>query len=826
MIMVEVGLRRFIGNTVQFGRAIVSPLDTATHYGQGSGWKCIDAPRREIVDSISPHLRTGKRVVEWVCILLLSLWVMFDCHAASGNGNQLPVEHALSFDDDILPLFRLRCVRCHGPARQEGKLDLSTARGVALGGISGDAIRVGNAQSSEIFRRIADNDMPPEAPLSRAERLQVEHWIETGAVGLPSEEAETSATTHWSFRSLQPTPVPHWPETSRGGTDIDRFLSAKLQTRGLQLGLEADRSTLIRRVSFGVTGLPPTPAQMAAFLTDSGEGAYSRMVERYLASQHYGERWGKYWLDVAGYADSEGYFDADSVRPLAYRYRDYVIRSINQDKPFDQFIREQIAGDELAKYDPSGNPAPQSRELLEATHFLRNAEDGTEASNGDPNMALRDRQAVLDATIEILGSVLFGITFQCAKCHDHKFEPVTQRDYYSLQAILAPAFNLRNWIVPSARYVYAATNEEHAEFMKAFKRGQVTEADRPGKIAAVRDVSPVPPEVFVLLGGDINSAGEKVGPMGPAMLTDNDFANRSDVGYSGSTGYRLAFATWLTRPNSRPAALLARLHVNRIWQHHFGTGLVASADNFGFSGDRPTHPELLEWLANQFVDSGWSSKAIHRLILNSAAYRQSSRLDTRAFHIDPENRLLWRMPVRRLDAEQIYDALNLISGQLDLQMGGPAVATVRDGDGEVVAMKVNGQGARRAVYIQQRRSLVPTIMQLFDAPSMVTNCVKRVESTIPLQSLAMLNSQFAMARAELFAKSVALEAGEANDQRVIRAFQITLARQPAGEELRASLQFIREQTRIYSDSSPVPQRRAWTDFCHSLLASNAFLYVD
>lgn len=637
-----------------------------------------------------------------------------------------------------------------------------------------------------------------------------------------------SEPEHWSFRRLNAGDVPRVEQEANCRTDCDRFLLAGLQSKGLTFNPEADRATLIRRVSFDLTGLPPTLEELAIFLSDSEPDAYERMVERYLASLHYGERWGKHWLDIAGYADSNGYFDSDTERPLAYRYRDYVIRSINNDKPFDRFIREQLAGDQLAKFSPAGEPTAESIELLEATHFLRNAQDGTADSNGNEVEVLRDRHAVLDATVEIFGSALFGLTLQCARCHDHKFEPVTQRDYYALQAVLAPAFDTKNWVVPTERYVMMPNSESSATSSKGSGRATDSLPSMPDKIAIVKDVSATPPDVFILEQGDFLSPGEKVRPAGLEVLSspDNSFSTHARATAGPSTGYRLAFAKWLTQPDSRPAALLARVHVNRIWQHIFGRGLAPTPGNLGVSGQPPTHPELLEWLAGQFIDSGWSSKAVHRLILNSAAYRQSSASNPVAAERDPENKLLWRMPLRRLDAESIYDALMAVSGDLDLSMGGPATAAVPVDLGEFLVPEKLAGGKRRAVYLQQRRTQVPTFLAVFDAPSIVTNCVERLPSTVPMQSLALLNSEFILTRAAGFAKRVALAAGDDSDARIELAFRLALSREPDADELRASYQFLRSQARHYASSNLAPQRQAWVDFCHSLIASNAFLYIE
>ena len=342
--------------------------------------------------------------------------------AGAGDGQAAP-----SLERQVLPLLKARCVKCHGPAKREGKLNLASKKGLARGGKSGKLLAAGLPDKSLIWVRVADDEMPPEEPLTDDEKSIIRRWVEGGAAGLPEiASGEPEAADHWAFAPLR-APEPPAIHDARGVRNpVDRFLQAALEAAGLSLGPEADRTTLVRRVCFDLTGLPPTPEDVATFLADDKPAAYERMVERYLASPRYGERWGKYWLDAAGYADSNGYFAADTERPLAYRYRDYVIRSWNADKPFDQFIREQLAGDELSGFQRGDLATPETLDLIVATHFLRNAPDGTGESDGNPDEVRADRYAVLEGTIEVLGSSLFGLTFQCARCHDHKFEPVSQ----------------------------------------------------------------------------------------------------------------------------------------------------------------------------------------------------------------------------------------------------------------------------------------------------------------------------------------------------------------------------------------------------------------
>ncbi len=998
---------------------------------------------------------------------------------------------SLTLDRHVLPLFKARCVKCHGPAKREGKLNLASPKSLARGGENGSLVTPGHPEESLLWQRIDDGEMPPKEPLSPDERAIILRWIEGGAAGLPKLTADDSESAdHWAFARLRPPHVPAVRDPSRVRGAIDGFLQAALEEQGLTLGPEADRATLVRRVSFDLTGLPPSLPEIAKFLADSSPDAYERMVDRYLASPRYGERWGKYWLDAAGYADSNGYFAADSDRPLAYRYRDYVIRSWNADKPFDQFLREQIAGDELARFRKGQEATSEAVDLLVATHFLRNAPDGTGESDGNPDELRADRYAVLEGTIEILGSTLFGMTFQCARCHDHKFEPFTQKDYYQLQAILYPAFPVENWAKPNDRVVEApltdelrawesrskaldadaskvkseyrawaernrekgvarfqddfetgrlaprwsptapgddapggavnvdsesapgavikngtlriiesgaagdrwlsttqafdwtpdevggwiqatfdlvdrkladdgtpaervgyflathdfqdngpkpkgnilidgnpaggaavhvdypgkdthaagtvgeahyepghrfgvrVTNEgagkfrlEHIvdwmpegkavaltakdlpdggfgfeyccgrsfvvdnvlietgarptkavaakakarrdEYEKALKAIEAKRKERPGRLAWVSDLSSKPPVVHLLKRGGYSDFGPVVEPGAPSVLLDpsNPFAVVPPFPGSESSGRRLAFARWITQPGARASALLARVTVNRAWQHHFGSGLAATPENLGYSGAAPTHPELLDALAQSLIDSNWSMKALHRQILNSSAYRQASAPVAKATKIDPDNRLLGRFPMRRLDAESVRDAMLAVSGELDDRMGGRYVPAKQEGTGEVTVQESADGAHRRSVYLQQRRTAVVGMLQVFDAPSLVTNCTRRNATTIALQSLSLLNSDFVLARARAFSRRLDREAGPDADDRIDRAFELALGRAPTKEDRAAARKFLDEQPRRHV-GRPDAVERSWADFCQAVLASNAFLYVE
>lgn len=1021
----------------------------------------------------------------------LACWTLFPIFAigdfASGAAPDL--------HRDVLPVLKAHCVRCHGPAKQEGELNLSLPTAIARGGENGRPLNPDDWSASLLWKRVAADEMPPEAPVPREDKELLRQWIEAGAPGLPAEvPAKPDGDEHWAYQPLRPIPPPSVGDASRLRTSLDAFVQARLEAVGLTLAPETDRETLIRRVAFDLTGLPPTPEEIDKFLSDDSERAYESLVERYLASPHYGERWGKFWLDAAGYADSNGYFNADTDRPLAFRYRDWVVDAINADQPFDQFVREQLAGDELAGYSTGEEITQEMLPLLTATHFLRNSPDGTDSSDGNDDERRADKYAVLEGTMQIMGSSLFGLTTQCARCHDHKFEPFKQRDYYQLQAVLYPAFHVENWSYPKDRHLPAATSDavraweararevetriaaERASF-EAWRRekqprGQIlfqdrfddatsplsatwsnsapgdrapagqpgvnldssnapgalpdagrlrivesgdegdrafstrqafdwtpdacggwiqatfdlveaedetpyvayflalrdfndvgesaggnvlidgardgkatvhvdypgadsrtlgrigdseyvpgsnfgvrvtnrgdgkfelaqlvngvpeaevltlAAADLPdggfgfeyccgrsfsidnvrietndgspdgvaaemsfaaeqmgrqqlltesiaalesqrgeplGQLAFAADLAPAPPRTPLLERGDYKSPLEWVDAAAPAMISEP--ANPADLNglaSERSTGRRLAFAQWLTRPDSRAAALLARVTVNRWWAHHFGVGIVATPENVGYSGAPPTHPELLEFLAAELVRNGWSAKELHRLILHSAVYRQTSRAESLGARLDPNAQLLSRFPLRRLDAESIRDAMLAVSGELDRARGGPYVPTDRAEDGDVVVQPTAGGGTRRSIYLQQRRSQVLGLLDVFDAPSLVTNCTQRVQTTIPLQSLKLLNSEFVRDRAAALARRTANASGADQSSRLWRLYRLAIGRAPTDAELRSSMEFLTRQPLDYADQAHA-EELAWTDLCQALLASNAFLYVQ
>jgi hypothetical protein len=651
-------------------------------------------------------------------------------------------------------------------------------------------------------------------------------------------DRETTAKNgkdHWAFRRIVKLAVPVVTHADQVRTPVDAFILKPLEGKGLTLNPLSNHATLLRRLSFDLTGLPPGRDELEQFVADHSPDAYARAVDRLLASPHYGERWGKYWLDVAGYADSNGYFNADSDRPFAYRYRDYVIRSVNSDKPFDQFVREQLAGDELSGDTANAPLTPEAVELLTATHYLRNGQDGTSESDGNPDERQTDRATALQGTLQITMNALFGVTIQCARCHDHKFEPVSQADYYALQSIFYPAFpayDADHWVKPNDRLreipnlaLRRSQTETPIRATKKGKRAKKLEDPHAGKLAWVTDVMSPPPPMRVQNRGIYGDFGQSVVPAGLSVLCDGSPELDVKVPCPGSrsTGRRLAFAKWLTNPDSRASALLARVMVNRIWQRHFGTGIVATPDNLGLAGSPPSHPELLEYLADVFRQSGWSMKAVHRQILLSTTYQQSSLAPKEALAADANNRLLSRFPMVRLDAEALHDAMLAVSGELSERLYGPYIPIDRGDDGSIVAQGDGESICRRAIYLQQRRTQVATALELFDAPVMVSNCPVRGTSTVPLQSLALLNSAFVRDRAAAFAKLIFRH--RSTECAVQSALRAAFNREPTAVEQRSSVQFVHEQTGTYP-SEKNPHERAWIDFCQMLLASNAFLYVE
>jgi hypothetical protein len=743
----------------------------------------------------------------------------------------------------------------------------------------------------------------------------------------------------WAFSA------PVWPAVPRVVSagwvrnPIDAFIAARLEAKGLRPSPEADRRTLIRRVTFDLTGLPPTPEEVEAFVRESAarpQAAYEKLVDRLLASPRHGERWALYWLDLVRFAESDG-FKADDPRPTAWRYRDYVIGALNQDKPYDRFVREQLAGDELYPGDP---------DALIATAFNRHYPDEYNARNLEQR-----RQEILNDMTDTTAQVFLGLTVGCARCHDHKFDPISQKDYYRLQAffsgyrapddlvlnrpeeVAAYRERLRVWEEKTdavrrqmgeleAPYRRKLSGRDKSKFARELQdaydtppekrtplqhqladmlarqvrvnTGQMTKAMKPevrkewqalskqltafdalrprplAVTMGLTDVGPVAPATYLLKRGNMHNKGALVQPgflsaidPGPVTITPPPGAK--------STGRRGALARWLTRPDH---PLTARVLVNRLWQHHFGRGLVGTPSDFGEQGERPTHPELLDWLAREFVERGWSMKALHRLMVTSATYRQTSQLriadrglriegpSSRAASplpsnpqsairnpqsVDPDNRLLWRMNRRRLEGEALRDAMLSASGLLNLTMGGPSVFPELPKElgvprgGWAVTPDAHARN-RRSVYVFVKRNLRYPLFGAFDAPDANETCARRHVSTNAPQALMLLNGKLTQEIAQAFAARVLREAGNERTAILDRVYRLALGRSPAAREAGLAAAFLDRQTALLrarldqkaAVALPVPVPAAVdpafagavVDLCHVLLNVNEFAYVD
>jgi hypothetical protein len=801
------------------------------------------------------------------------------------------------------------------------------------GGESGPALVPGASARSLLFELIHKGDMPPgkEGKLTAEEIALVKAWIDGGApttlAGSPAETVGRTITEEdrkfWAFQKPVRPPVPRVRSAERVRTPIDAFVLAKLESAGLTLSPDSDRPTLLRRVCFDLIGLPPSPEEVEAFRADARPDAYERLVDRLLTSPHYGERWGRHWLDAAGYADSVGGDnDPGQVFPREgmWRYRDYVVRALNEDKPFDRFLTEQLAGDEMEDWRSAPVLTAAMREHLIATGFLRTSVDHTTEQELN---RLFERYQVLYDTIENLTSNLLGLTVACARCHDHKFDPISQVEYYRLLAVLKPVYNPEKWIQPQNHHLddasakekeaidrhnaeiarqVAELNKQIAAIRRPYERrlfdavlvsvpeavradavaaletspekrnavqkrlaekfgpllkisqeavtralddnDRIEVAERQRKIAALEGQRQsfgkiqaawepgegVIPPAYVFRRGNLMTRGAEVQPGLFAVLTDPRSPTLIPSPQPGgkTSGRRTAWARWLTRPDH---PLTARVFVNRVWQQYFGEGIVATSDNFGRLGARPTHPELLDWLATEFVHNGWKVKNLHRLIVTSAVYRQSSVYQPGLAAVDPGNQLLWRMRLRRLESEAVRDAVLAVSGQLDRTSGGPPVPIEPHPDGMVVVpakgLPTPTAPFRRSLYLFARRNYNLTLLNVFDQPVMAANCTRRVHSAVPLQSLTLLNDAFMLDQADHFAARVAAAAGS-QQRRIEAAFRLAFAREPSQTEAATSAAFLNKLRERYAGENLSPaeaERKALARLCHMLLCANEFLYV-
>ncbi len=827
--------------------------------------------------------------------------IAFVVNLGSINPIIMAADSLLSYERDIRPIFRAHCFDCHGATEEiEGELDLRLVRFLLTGGDSGPAIELQHPEQSLLIDRIESGEMPPgDAHVSQSELETLKTWIKQGAntlrtepesippgLGITPEERD-----FWAFKPIQALSaeelnhqVPNRIATNlidkqfvletieqltrslkEAGTDEQTTLATRselLEIADELFAPQADKPTLIRRAFHDLLGLPPSPEQMQHWMDHAEPNWYSAMLDFLLDSPQYGERWGRHWLDIAGYSDSEGYTNNDTVRQWAWKYRDWVIQSLNQDKPLNEFVWEQLAGDELAG-PRQGDLTEEQISLLTATGFLRMAADGTGSGANTPEA----RNQVIADTLKIVGTSLLGLSVQCAQCHDHRYDPIPQQDYYALRAVFEPAMNWQKWQVPGTRqqslytqadrdaaaaieeeaqvvakekqqeldrYMSEALKQElerqPAELRETLKMAYGTPANErspeqqdllkrhpsvnitPGNlyqyipdsktklaefdkrmneirskkpeeqfIRALTEPQEPPPETKLFHRGDHQQPKQSVLPhaLQIACPENQTTSFESNDLESPTTGRRLAFAKWLT---SAEHPLFRRVIANRIWLHHFGSGIVKTPSDFGRLGNHPSHPQLLDWLALELSGQQWSLKSIHRTIMDSKVYRQSrgvpfnpELINNKQHLSETTKRLLTNHQYAfanliRLDAEAMRDSILAISGKLDPTLGGKPVAIKEDETGAIV---VEGASGRRSVYIQSRRTKPVSLLQAFDAPVMETNCELRASSTVATQSLMMLNGNFILENAKALADRVATEAQPLPSARIDELPQIT-----------------------------------------------------
>ena len=824
-------------------------------------------------------------------------------------------QRAPLFKDEILPVLEKSCVSCHSPERKMGGLDLSTFAGLMAGGASGPVVAPGKPERSLLWMQIDSGRMPMGGKMTSANKQLIRAYLEHGR--FPQDQLDQAAQAReaakitpearrwWSFVPPVASPVPAVKQMGLVRTPIDAFVEAKLEAKGWTMQPEAERVTLMRRLYFDLTGLAPTPAEAQAFLSDRSSGAYEKLVDRLLASDRYGEHWARHWLDIAGYSDTRG--DAgDGEREVSYKYRDYVIRSFQANKPIDRFLLEQFAGDQLVNYKPGTAPTPEQIEALTATGFLRTIADITD------NQTIYEVDKYFDAlqkTVETSLSSVMGLSVGCARCHDHKFDPLLQRDYYKLTAVFQAVWDPENWlaanlgfgpwpsrmvldmpqkereawiadvtsndakairrledlldasyqrfraelrmgreIAPARRLELRKLIEDDPDleidrnapkdvmsdeemdkrfpelkqwkdelFEKKAARRKKQSAIEPNFIEAAWDVSKTPSPTYVLTRGNYLAPGMKVEPGLPAVL-DNPakpfaFPDPKEHPEWNHTGRRLTLAKWLV---SRENPLTARVFVNRVWQFHFGEGIVRSVDDFGVQGDKPSHPELLDTLAVQFQEHHWDLKWLTKQIVMSQVYRQGSAEIAEPLKMDPSNHLLWRKAPLRLEAETIRDSMLLVSGLLDSKMYGRQEPLNRGVDGQWMEDDEKGNGRRRSIYLKQSRTRPVAFLHAFDSPTMNTDHeTQRFRSALPTQSLALLNSPFIEKVSKAFSSQLLEQSGGAIDLAVERAFVAAYSRPAKPGEMAVAKEF------LAAADNP---REGLRLFVQALLGANDFLY--
>ena len=749
------------------------------------------------------------------CVIAFAVTVTIGCHSAFAR-DPIPTAQVEFFEQRIRPILETHCYECHSEAAAKNKklkagLKLDSREGSHRGGDSGAAVVPKDLKQSLIISALRHEDwqMPPKGKLSAAVIADFVRWIELGAPD-PREATTDSpvisntlaakGTSHWSFQPLLAEELPDDANDSWSLQRSDRFVRVKHHEHGLHAAREADAETLLRRVSLDLIGLPPTREEVGEFLSDQSPDAYERVVDRLLASPHFGERWGRHWLDLARYADSSG-FHNDLDRPTAWRYRDWVMRSLNDDMPYSRFVAEQLAGDEVEG---------ATEDSIIATGFCRNGPSNDDNMGKDLEKYRLDQ---LDDVISTTSSVFLGLTLGCARCHDHKYDPLPTEDYYRFLAVFNSTQKLGG--------------------VDHIKENKKTTDAKTAPLALI-ETSSQARKTFVLRRGNNKTPGAEVQPAVPAMLNFGkptfDTVTTTTNSPTNSTGRRRALATWITAPEN---ALAYRVLANRLWQHCFGSGIVSTTSNFGLNGAAPTDQALLDELAQELIEHDGTIKPVLRAIVTSATYRQSSSSEGDA----TENRYWHRQNVRRLEAEVLRDAVLAVSGNLNPTMYGPGIkprmraelitASQRNKWPEIKTE--NSSHWRRSVYIYVKRQLLFPMMELFDSPTTTDSCSVRPESIVPTQALILMNDEFT----EDQAAYLAIRSGSQSKLPLMTilddAHRFALSHKASPQRLNRAFDFVQQQLESYEDDGlpiEVARHKAITDFCHVLLNSSEFVFVE
>lgn len=747
-------------------------------------------------------------------LVLLGGWVAFCAgwlHTAVGEETTVDRTDETFFETRIRPLLVEACIQCHGPDVASGELRLDSREALLKGGEHGPAVVPGDPEQSLLILALKHDDdqpvqMPPDEPLSDKAIADLTAWVAAGAKWPETESVSSAWTTaHWAFQPLAEVPVPEDP-TSWGEAPIDRFVAAARHQQGLRPNGAADKQVLLRRAYYDLIGLPPTPEQVEAFVADDRPEAFATVIDTLLASPRYGERWGRYWLDLVRYADTAG-DNSDYPIPQAYLYRDYVIDAFNADIPYDRFLHEQLAGDLLAREAP---PEEYER-LVIATGLIAQAKRmGTRE--------LEDMHIVIEDTLATVGPALLGLSIRCARCHDHKFEPLSQQDYYALYGIFA-----------STQYPFPGAEEvrKQTHFVSLIPPDELRKLQEAGAAEetvptayAVSELKPI--DAKIQKAGNPRDLGDEV-PRGVPRVLDPAGLSIAE----GASG-RLELAQWLT---TKADFLTARVMANRLWQFHFGKPIVATPSDFGYRGTPPTHPQLLDWLAKEFIASGWSMKEMHRQIMLSKTYQMSSEHDAASAEQDTGNRWYWRFERRRLDAESLRDTLLALGGTLDLARPGPHPFP-EPSKWTFTAHHQFNPGSypsnHRSIYLMVQRLHAHPFLSLFNGADPSLSTAMRDSSTLPQQGLFLFNNPLVHEQAAGFARRL-IATDPAVAPRLQHAYLSVFARPPSSGEQSHATEFLKRYEAALEAEGVAAETReleAWSALARTLLASNELMYVD